>query len=65
MYRPLLQELKNSSDVHSDILKFYTSILTAQRVGAFRGKAALWDFMKDTANNLNKKKEGFCFSGNT
>ena len=65
IYKPLLQELKNSSDVQGDTLKFCTSILTADKIGAFGGKAALWDFMKDIANNLNRKKEGFHFSGNT
>lgn len=29
------------------------------------GQPALWDFLKDVANNLNHKKQGFCWSSNS
>ena len=53
--RPTLKEsAKLASDEH-DLMKFCNNILAAHRSGVFGGKPALWDFMKDSAANLNRK----------
>jgi hypothetical protein len=38
---------------------FCNNILSTHCTNAFGGKLALWDFMKDVARNLNRKKEGY------
>jgi hypothetical protein len=62
--RPTLREFAKESSNRGDIIKFCNNILAAHRVGAFGGKLALWDFMKDVASNLNRKKQGYRFSSN-
>jgi hypothetical protein len=57
--------LNGQSSNRGGILKFCNNILAAHRVGAFGGKPALWDFMKDVASNLNRKKQGYRFSSNS
>lgn len=47
-----------------NVLKFCTNIIAAHRSGAFGGRPALWDFMKDVARNLNRKKTRYRFSTN-
>jgi hypothetical protein len=56
MCKPLIKELQKTGDVQIDLMKFYTNIVSAHRTSAFGGKPALWDFMKDVARNLNRKK---------
>jgi hypothetical protein len=65
MFRPLLKQLVGIGDPATDVLKFCTNIVAAHRTSAFGGKPALWDFMKDVATNLNRKKQGFRFSTNS
>ena len=60
----LLQSAKQASEQHN-VLKFCNNIIAAHRTGAFGGKPALWDFMRDVASNLNRKKRGYRFSVNT
>jgi hypothetical protein len=48
-----------------DVLSFCNNILAVNRTNAFGGKPALWDFLRDVANNLNCKKQEHCFSKNT
>jgi hypothetical protein len=38
---------------------FCNNILSTHCTNVFGGKLALWDFMKDVARNLNRKKEGY------
>ncbi|KAL3693747.1 hypothetical protein R1sor_007398 [Riccia sorocarpa] len=38
-----------------DVLTFLRNICRAHRSGAFGGKEALWDFLKDVGQNLNMK----------
>jgi hypothetical protein len=65
MFRPLLKQLVGIGDPATDVLKFCTNIVAAYRTSAFGGKPALWNFMKDVATNLNRKKQGFRFSTNS
>jgi hypothetical protein len=48
-----------------DVLSFCNNILATHRTNAFGGKPALWDFLRDVATNLNRKKQGHRFSKNT
>jgi hypothetical protein len=64
MCKPLIKELHKTGDVQTDLMRFCTNIVSAHRTSAFGGKLALWDFMKDVARNLNRKKQGFRFSQN-
>lgn len=48
-----------------NVLKFCINIIAAHCSGAFGGRPALWDFMKDVARNLNRKKTGYQFSTNS
>ena len=52
-----------SSD--NNLMKFCNNIFSVHRVGAFGGKHALWDFIKDVAANLNRKASGNRYSENT
>ena len=62
--RPTLKEsAKQSSDQHN-VHKFSADIIVAHRTGAMGGKPALWDFLKDVATNLNRKKQGIRWSTN-
>lgn len=62
--RPTLHELaKEASNTHN-LLKFCQNILFAHRSGAFGGRPALWDFMRDIVANLYCSKRGFIFSFN-
>jgi hypothetical protein len=56
MFRPLLKQLRMTGDDGNDILKFCTNIVSVHRTSAFGGKPALWDFMKDVATNLNRRR---------
>jgi hypothetical protein len=49
----------------NDVLSFCNNILAAHRTNAFGGKPALWDFLRDIANNLNRQKQGHRYSKNT
>lgn len=48
-----------------DVLSVCNNILAAHRTNAFGGKPALWDFLRDVANNLNRQKQGHRFSNNS
>lgn len=48
-----------------DVLSFCNNILAAHRTNAFEGKPALWDFLRDVANYLNRERQGHRFSENT
>lgn len=63
--RPTLKESAKQACNGGDLLKFCNNIVTAYRIGACRGKPALWDSMKDVASDLNRKKKGFRFSSNS
>ena len=41
------------------VLSFCNNILMAHRNNKFRGKPALWNFLKDIAQNLRRTKQGF------
>ena len=48
------------------MLLFCQNIVVAHRSGAFGGKPALWDFLRDIAQNLNlEKKNGHRYSKNS
>jgi len=55
--RPTLRESTKNALSDSNLMKF-CNIISAHRIGAFGGKHALWDFMKDVAANLNKDDRG-------
>ena len=63
--RPTLKEAVNACSHQANVLKICNNIISAHRIGAFGGKPALWDFMKDVASNLNRSKKGFRFSNNS
>ena len=54
-----------SASLDNNLIKLYNNIISAHRIGAFGGKHALWDFMKDIAQNLNCKDLGNRYSENT
>jgi hypothetical protein len=45
-------------------MKFCINVVSAHRTNALGGKPDLWDFMKDVATNLNRKR-GCRYSENT
>jgi hypothetical protein len=47
------------------VLQFCNNILSTHRTNAFGGKFSLWDFLKDVARNLNRKKEGYKWNMNS
>lgn len=47
--RPTLKEMARQSSFEHDLLKFCNNILNAHKIGAFGGRAALWDFIQDIA----------------
>lgn len=47
--RPTLKEAAALSSSDGNVFKFCNNILAAHRTGAFGGKPALWDFLKDVA----------------
>jgi hypothetical protein len=63
--RPTLKESAIATSNEHNLYKFCGDILSAHRSGAFGGRPALWDFMRDVAANLNRRKEGFRFSENS
>lgn len=63
--RPTFKEAAKGSQEQGNIVKFCNNILLAHRTGAFGGRPALWDYLKDVAKNLNRSKRGFRFSDNT
>lgn len=56
--RPTLKESAKQSSHQHNVLKFCLDIIAAHRIGARGGKPALWNFLKDVATNLNRKKQG-------
>lgn len=50
-----MHEMAKNASSDNNIIKFCTNIISAHRTGAFGGKDALWDFVKDVAANLNRK----------
>lgn len=63
--RPTMREMTMNASLDNNVLKFCNSIICAHRTGAFGGKEALWDFLKDVATNLNRKSQGNRYSDNT
>ena len=55
--RLTLKEAAREACEGHELLKFCNSIIAAHRTRAFGGKLALWDFLKDVAENLNRKKK--------
>ena len=51
--RPTMREMTMNASLDNNVLKFCNSIICVHRTGAFGGKEALWDFLKDVATNLN------------
>ena len=56
--RPTLKEVAKQSSFEHNLLKFCNNILNAHRTGAFGGQPALWDFIRDIAQNLNRDCRG-------
>jgi hypothetical protein len=48
-----------------DVLQFCNNILSTHHTNAFGGKFSLWDFLKDVARNINRKKEGYKLNMNS
>jgi hypothetical protein len=66
IYKPLFSKLGELEDGDStDVMKFCINVVLVHRTNALGGKPALWDFMKDVATNLNRKKGGCRYSENT
>jgi hypothetical protein len=63
--RPKLRITAEEALVRKDVVKFCNDIIAAHRTGAFGGKPALWDFMRDVTTNLRRKKQGHRFSKNS
>ena len=63
--RPTLKEATRETAMDGDVLKFCQNIIAAHRGGAFGGRPALWDYLRDAVSNLNRKKQGFRYSTNT
>ena len=63
--RPTLCESAENASSDINLIKFCNNIISAHRIGAFGGKDVLWDFLKDLAANLNRKKSGNRYSENT
>ena len=63
--RPTMRESAQNACADNNLTKFCNNIITAHRVGAFGGKDALWDFLKDVAQNLNRKNVGNRYFENT
>ena len=56
--RPTLRESAQRASSEHNIFKFCLDIIAAHRMGAMEGKPTLWDFLRDVASNLNRKKGG-------
>jgi hypothetical protein len=65
MTRPNLKDISHECLNRKDVMLFCQNIVVAHRTGAFGGKPALWDFFRDVAQNLNRKKAGHRYSKNT
>jgi hypothetical protein len=66
IYKPLFSKLEELEEGDStDVMKFCINVVSAHCTNVLGGKPALWDFMKDVATNLNKKKGGCRYSANT
>jgi len=63
--RPTLRESAKNASSDNNLMKFCNNMISADRIGSFGGKAALWDFMKDVASNLNRDGRGNRYSENT
>ncbi|KAL3689329.1 hypothetical protein R1sor_015638 [Riccia sorocarpa] len=57
-----LTEMVSEAVNRKDVLSFLRNICHAHRSGAFGGKEALWDFLKDVGQNLNRKAKGRRYS---
>jgi hypothetical protein len=63
--RPTLRDMAKNANSDHNVHKFCQNILNAHRTGAFGGKPALWDFIEDVAQNLNRDDRGNRYSGNS
>lgn len=50
----LRQAARAASNKENNLINFCNNVFVAHKSGAFGGKPALWDFMRDVAGNLNK-----------
>lgn len=56
---PLLEQAaRAASNEKNNLIKFCNNVVAAHRSRAFRGKPAIWDFMRDVVGNLNKANKG-------
>lgn len=63
--RPTLRQSAQGATDQHNVYKFCTDIISAHRTGVMGGKPALWDFLRDVASNLNRKKQGIRWSTNS
>ena len=63
--RHALREMAKSASADGNVVKLCQSIVNAHRVGAFGGKPALWDFLQDVAQNLNRDSQSNRYTLNT
>ena len=63
--RPTLRESARNASSNNILMKFCNYIISIHRIGAFGGKARLWDFMLDVVANLNRDGRGNCYCENT
>jgi hypothetical protein len=57
--RPDLKDVSLECIHPKDLLVFCQNIVATHRSGAFGGKPALWDFLRDVAQNLNENTKSF------
>jgi hypothetical protein len=57
MSKPSLKASSLECLKRKDVFQFCSNILFTHHKNAFGGKLALWDFLKDVARNLNRKKK--------
>ena len=62
---PTLKESAQRASSEHNVFKFCSDIIAAHRTGAMGGKPALWDFLREVASNLNRKKQGVRWSTNS
>jgi len=65
MSRLILKESAQQASAQHNVFKFCSNIIVAYKTGAMGRKPVLWDFLKDVASNLNRKKHGIRWSSNS
>jgi hypothetical protein len=56
---PTLKEVAREGSETNELFKFCNNIIVVHKAGAFGGKLALWDFLKDVVNNFTRKNKVF------